>query len=29
MNSKGGTDGCVYYLIHGHYDRYEQELGIY
>lgn len=21
--------GCVYYSIHGHYDRYEQELGIY
>lgn len=26
---KGDIDGCVYYSIHGHYDRYEQELGIY
>lgn len=26
---KCDIDGCVYYSIHGHYDRYEQELGIY
>lgn len=26
---KGDIDGCVYYSIHGHHDRYEQELGIY
>ena len=26
---KGDIDGCVYYSIHGHYDRYEQELGEY
>lgn len=26
---KGDIDGCVYYSIHGHYDRYEQELGVY
>jgi len=26
---KCDIDGCTYYLIHGHYDRYEQELGIY
>lgn len=26
---KSDIDGCVYYSIHGHYDRYEQELGIY
>lgn len=26
---KGGIDGCVYYSINGHYDRYEQELGEY
>lgn len=26
---KGDIDGCVYYSIHGYYDRYEQELGIY
>lgn len=22
-------DGCAYYSIHGHYDRYEQSLGYY
>nr|DAL28574.1 MAG TPA_asm: hypothetical protein [Caudoviricetes sp.] len=26
---KCDIDGCVYYSIHGHYDRYEQELGEY
>ena len=26
---KCDIDGCIYYSIHGHYDRYEQELGIY
>jgi hypothetical protein len=26
---KCDIDGCTYYSIHGHYDRYEQELGIY
>lgn len=26
---KGDIDGCIYYSIHGHYDRYEQELGEY
>lgn len=26
---KCDIDGCVYYSIHGHYDRYEQELGVY
>lgn len=26
---KGDIDGCIYYSIHGHYDRYEQELGKY
>ena len=26
---KCDIDGDVYYLIHGHYDRYEQELGVY
>lgn len=26
---KSDIDGCVYYSIHGHYDIYEQELGIY
>lgn len=26
---KGDIDGCVYYSIHGNYDRYEQELGAY
>lgn len=26
---KGDIDGYVYYSIHGYYDRYEQELGIY
>ena len=26
---KDDIDGCVYYSIHGHYDRYEQELGVY
>lgn len=26
---KSDIDGCVYYSIHGHYDRYEQELGVY
>lgn len=26
---KDGIDDCVYYAINGHYDRYEQELGIY
>lgn len=26
---KYDIDGCVYCSIHGHYDRYEQELGIY
>lgn len=26
---KGDIDGCAYYSIHGHYDRYEQELGVY
>lgn len=26
---KCDLDGCTYYSIHGHYDRYEQELGIY
>lgn len=26
---KDGIDDWVYYAINGHYDRYEQELGIY
>ena len=26
---KGDINGCIYYSIHGHYDRYEQELGEY
>lgn len=26
---KCDIDGCTYYSIHGNYDRYEQELGIY
>lgn len=26
---KCDIDGCVYYSIHGYYDRYEQELGVY
>lgn len=26
---KCDIDGCIYYSIHGHYDRYEQELGEY
>lgn len=26
---KVDIDGCIYYSIHGHYDRYEQELGEY
>lgn len=26
---KCDLDGCVYYSIHGHYDRYEQSLGYY
>lgn len=26
---KGVIDGCVYYSINGHFDRYEQELGVY
>lgn len=26
---KGDLDDCVYYSIHGHYDRYEQDLGYY
>lgn len=26
---KCDIDGCAYCSIHGHYDRYEQELGIY
>lgn len=26
---KGDIDGCIYYSINGHYDRYEQELGEY
>lgn len=26
---KDGIDDWVYYAIKGHYDRYEQELGIY
>lgn len=26
---KSDIYGCVCYLIHGHYDRCEQELGIY
>lgn len=26
---KCDIDGCTYYSIHGHYDRYEQELGEY
>lgn len=26
---KGGIDDWVYYAINGHYDGYEQELGIY
>lgn len=26
---KDCIDDCVYYAINGHYDRYEQELGIY
>lgn len=28
-NCKGVIDGCVYYSINGHFDRYEQELGVY
>ena len=26
---KGDIDGCAYYSINGHFDRYEQELGVY
>ncbi len=26
---KCDIDGCTYYSIHGNYDRYEQELGVY
>ena len=26
---KCNLDDCVYYSIHGHYDRYEQSLGYY
>lgn len=26
---KDSIDDLVYYSIHGHYDRYEQELGVY
>lgn len=26
---KGSIDDWVYYAINGHYDRYEQELGVY
>nr|DAE25018.1 MAG TPA: hypothetical protein [Myoviridae sp. ct78050] len=26
---KGDLDGCAYYSVQGHYDRYEQDLGYY
>lgn len=26
---KGDIDGCAYYSINWHFDRYEQELGVY